>query len=50
MIELETCVAIQSWVNRKYRRERSTHPCGAPMLRISVAEVLLPTFTTDPGP
>ena len=24
----------------------STHPCGAPVLRISVAEVLLPIFTT----
>ena len=24
----------------------STHPSGAPVLRISVADVLLPTFTT----
>jgi hypothetical protein len=35
MIELEACVVTQSWVNREYRRELSTHPCGAPLLRIS---------------
>ena len=46
MIELEACVAMQSWVNREYRRGLSTHPCGAPVLRISEVEVLFPTFTT----
>jgi hypothetical protein len=39
MIELETCVAMQSWLNIEYRRGLSTHPCEAPVLRISVAEV-----------
>ena len=29
MIELEACVAMQSWVNREYRRGLRTHPCGA---------------------
>jgi hypothetical protein len=33
-------------VNREYRRGQSTHPFGAPVLRISMAEMLLPTFTT----
>ena len=46
MIVLESCLAMQSWVNREYRRELSTHPWGAPVLRISVAGVLLPTLTT----
>jgi hypothetical protein len=32
MIELEACVATQSWVNREYGR--SLHPCGAPVFRI----------------
>ena len=44
MIELEACMATQSWVNREYSRRLSTHPCGAPVLRISV-EVLFPNFT-----
>jgi hypothetical protein len=35
MIELEARLATQSWVNRDYRRGLSTHPCGAPVLRIS---------------
>ena len=39
-------MATQSWVNREYRRGLSTHPCGAPVLRISEVEVLFPTFTT----
>ena len=46
MIELEACVATQSWVNREYRRGLRTHPCGAPVLRISGVEMLLPTLTT----
>jgi hypothetical protein len=33
-------------VNREYRRGLSRHPCGATMLRISMEDVLLPTFTT----
>ena len=33
------------WVNREYRRGLSTHPCGASVLRVSVAEVLLPTLS-----
>ena len=37
---------MQSWVNRKYRRGLSTHPWGAPVLRISMADVLVPTLTT----
>ena len=46
MIELEACVATQSWVNREYRRGLRMHPCGAPVLRISGVEMLLPTLTT----
>ena len=46
MMVLESCLAMQSWVNRDYRRGLSTHPWGAPVLRISIADVLLPTFTT----
>ena len=46
MMVLESCVAMQSWVNREYRRGLSMHPWGAPVLRISVADVLLPTLTT----
>ena len=37
---------MQPSVNREYRRGLSTHPCGAPVLRISIVEVLFPTFTT----
>jgi hypothetical protein len=33
-------------VNREYRRGLSTHPCGVPVLRIRVSDVLLPTLTT----
>ena len=40
MIELEVCMATQSWVNREYRRGLSTHPCGAPVFRISGVEVV----------
>ena len=32
-------------MNREYRRGLITHPCGAPVLRISVVDVLSPTFT-----
>ena len=46
MIELQTYMAKQSWVNREYRRGLRTHPCGAPVLRISGVEILFPTFTT----
>ena len=46
MIELEACKATHSWVNREYRRVLSTHPCGAPVLRISKVKELFPTFTT----
>jgi hypothetical protein len=38
MIELEACVATQSWLNREYRRGLSTDPCGAPVLRIRRSE------------
>ena len=31
---LATGLAVQSWVNREYRRELSTHPWGAPVFRI----------------
>ena len=40
MIELEACMATQSWVNREYRRGLRTHPCWAPVLRISAVEIL----------
>ena len=43
---LESCLARQSLVNREYRWGLSTHPWGAPVLRISVADVLLSTLTT----
>ena len=46
MMVLESCQAMQSWVNREYRRGLSTHPWGVPVLRISAADVLLPTLTT----
>ena len=45
-IELETCATTKSWLNREYRRGLSTHPCGAPVLKISEVEVLFPIFTT----
>jgi hypothetical protein len=45
MIEVEVCKATQSWVNREYRRRLSTHPCGAPVLRIREVEMLFHTFT-----
>jgi hypothetical protein len=34
MIELDACVATQSWVNREYNGGLTTHHCGAPVLRI----------------
>jgi hypothetical protein len=37
---------MQSWLNRKYRRALSTHPWGAPVLRVSVDENLLPFIAT----
>ena len=43
---LESCLAMQSGVNREYRAGLSPHPWGAPVLRVSVADVLLPTLTT----
>ena len=43
---LESCLEMQSWVNREYRRGLSTHPWDALVLRISVADVSLPTLTT----
>jgi hypothetical protein len=49
MIELEACMATQSWVNREYRRGLSMHHCGAPVLRISEVEMLFPTFATWGG-
>ena len=50
MIVLESFLAMQSWVNREYRKGLCTHPCGAPVLRISVAHVLLPTLTACEWP
>ena len=44
---LESCLAMQSWVNREYRRGLSTHPWGAPVLRSSGADVLLPTLSQE---
>ena len=38
-------MATQSWVDREYRRGLRTHPCGAPVLRISGVEMLFSTFT-----
>ena len=46
MIELEACMATQSWVNREYRRGLRTHPSVNPVLRISGVEMLFPTLTT----
>jgi hypothetical protein len=40
MMVLESCLATQSWVNREYRRGLSTNPCGAPVLRVRMAEVM----------
>ena len=39
IIELEACMATQSWVNRDYKKGLNTHPCGAPLLRISEENV-----------
>ena len=39
-------MAMQSWVNKEYRRGLSTHPCGEPVLRIIEVEMLFPIFTT----
>ena len=39
-------MATHSWVNREGRRGLRTHPCGAPVLRISEVEMLFPTLTT----
>ena len=36
---------MQSWVNWEYSRGLRTHPWGAPVLRVSVKEVLLPILT-----
>ena len=30
----------------EYRKGLSTHPCGGPVLRVSLVEVMLPTFNT----
>jgi hypothetical protein len=43
---LKSCAVTQLWVNREYRRGLSTHPWGSPVLRISVADVLLHTLPT----
>ena len=43
---LVSYLAMQSWMNREFRRGLSTHPWGAPVLRISVADLLLPSLTT----
>jgi N-formylglutamate amidohydrolase len=43
---LESCVATQSWVNMEYNGGLSTHPYGAPVLRVRAVEVMLPTITT----
>jgi hypothetical protein len=37
-------MAFESWETKQ--EVLSTHPCGAPVLRISVADVLFPTLTT----
>ena len=50
MTELEMAVATRSWVDREYRRGLSTHSFGALVLRICVADVLLPTITTRGRP
>jgi hypothetical protein len=42
--------ATQSWVNRDYTRGLITHPCGAPVWRISEVEGLFTTFTTRGRP
>ena len=39
-------MATQSWVNREYRRGLRTHPCGAPVLRVSKVGMFFPTFPT----
>jgi hypothetical protein len=38
-------IELEAWVNKEYRRVLSTHPCGAPVLRVSEVE-MFPTFTT----
>jgi hypothetical protein len=47
IIELETCLAIQPWVNREYRKGLSMHPCGALVLMIrgSASWILLEVKT-----
>ena len=41
---------MQSWVNREYRRGLSTQPSEAPVLKISVADMLLPNLTSRGRP
>lgn len=38
---VKLCMATQSCVNKKYRRGLSTHPWGAPVLRVSEEEVVI---------
>ncbi|KAJ8353357.1 hypothetical protein SKAU_G00209240 [Synaphobranchus kaupii] len=45
MTVLEFCVATRSWVYREYRRGMRTHPWGAPVLRVSGVEVVVPILT-----
>ena len=42
---LELWVGVQSCVSRVKRRGLSTQPCGAPVLRVMLLEMLLPTRT-----
>jgi len=43
-IELEGNLATQSSTYKEYRKGLRTQPCGAPLLRMIVEEVLLPVF------
>lgn len=46
MMELELSTATQLWVNKECGMGLSSHPGGLPVLRVSLAVVWLPTFTT----
>jgi hypothetical protein len=39
-------MVLKSCENREYIRGQSTHPCGALVLRVSMAEVMFSTLTT----
>lgn len=42
---LERCVVTQSCMNMEYRRGLSMQPCGEPVLRVRMDDVVVPICT-----